>query len=145
MTTHVIFFYILSGWASRSTLKPLTVWIPTNWKILKEMGIPDHLICFLRNLCAGKDATVRTRYGTTDWFKIGKGVHEGCILSPLFNFCAEYIMRNARLDKSQAGIKIGERNSNNCRYADDTIPVAKSEEELKRLLMRLREESENLA
>ena len=88
MTTHVILFYILSGWASRSTLKPLAVWIPTNWKILKEMGIPDHFTCFLRNLCAGKDATVRTRYGT-DWFKIGKGVHQSCILSPCL--CAKLL------------------------------------------------------
>ena len=115
------------------------------WKTPEVMGVPDHLTCLLRHLYASQEATVRTEHGTTGWFKIGKGVHEGCILSPLFNFCAEYIMRNARLDKSKAGIKIGERNSNNCRYADDTIPVAKSEEELKRLLMRLREESENLA
>ena len=109
------------------------------------MEIPDLLNCLLQNLHAGQEATARTGHVTMDWFQIGKGVHEGCILSPLFKFYAEYIMRNARLDKSQAGIKIGARNSNNCRYADDTIPVAKSEEELKRLLMRLREESENLA
>ena len=87
--------------------KPLTVWITTNWKILQEMGIPDHLTCLLRNLFAGQEATVRTGHGTTDWFQIGKGVHQGCILSPcLFNFYAEYIMQNARLDEAQAGIKI---------------------------------------
>ena len=129
-----------------ATLKSSTV-VNQNklWKTPEVMGVPDHLTCLLRHLYASQEATVRTEHGTTDWFKIGKGVHEGCILSPLFKFYAEYIMRNARLDKSQAGIKIGARNSNNCRYADDTIPVAKSEEELKRLLMRLREESENLA
>ena len=91
-------------------LKLLTVWITTNWKILKEIGIPDHLTCLLRNLYAGQKATVRTRHGTTDWFQIGKGVHQGCILSPcLFNFYAEYIIRNARLDEAQAGIKIARR------------------------------------
>ena len=90
-------------------------------KILQEMGIPDHLTCLLRNLHAGQDATVRTRHGTMDWFQIGKGVHQGCILSPcLFNFYAEYIMRNARLEEAQAGIKIAGRNTNNFRYADDT-------------------------
>ena len=94
--------------------KPLTVWITTNWKILKEMGIPDHLTCFLRNLYAGQEGTVRTGHGITDWFQIMKGVHQGCILSPcLFNLYAEYIMRNARLDEAQAGIKIAERNINN--------------------------------
>ena len=87
--------------------KPLTVWITINWKILKEMGIPDHLTCLLRNLYAGQEATVRTGHGTTDWFQIGKGVRQGCILSPcLFNFCAEYIMRNTGLEETQAGIKI---------------------------------------
>ena len=101
--------------------KPLTVWITRNWKILKEMGIPDHLNCLLRNLHAGQEATVRPGHGTTDWFQIGKGVHQGCILSPrLFNFYAEYIMRNARLEEAQAGIKIAGRNINNLRYADDT-------------------------
>ena len=101
--------------------KPLTVWITINWKILKEMGIPDHLTCLLRNLYAGQEATVRTGHGTTDWFHIGKGIHQGCILSPcLFNLYAEYIMRNAGLEKAQAGIKIARRNINNLRYADDT-------------------------
>ena len=91
--------------------KPLTVWITINWKILQEMGIPDHLICLLRNLYAGREAPVRTGHGTTDWFQIGKGVHQGCILSPgLFNLHAEYIMRNAGLEETQAGIKIAGRN-----------------------------------
>ena len=99
------------------------------------MGIPDHLTCLLRNLYAGLEATVRTGHGTTDWFQIGKGVCQGCILSPcLFNFYAEYIVRNAGLDEAQAGIKIVGRNINNLRYADDTTPMAESEEELKRLL-----------
>ena len=101
--------------------KPLTVWITTNWKILQEMGISDHLSCLLRNLYAGQEATVRTRHGTTDWFQIRKEVRQGCILSPcLFNFYAEYIMRNAGLDEAQAGIKIVRRNVNNLRYADTT-------------------------
>ena len=105
------------------------------WKILQEMGIPDHLTCFLRNLYAGQEATVRTGHGTTDWFQIGKGVRQGCILSPcLFNFYAEYIMRNAGLDEAEAGIKIAGRNINNLRYADDTTLMAESEEELKGLL-----------
>ena len=96
--------------------KPLTMWITTNWKILKEMGIPDHLTCLLRNLCAGQEATVRTGHGTTDWFQIGKGVRQGCILSPcLFNLYAQYIMRNAGLEEAQAGIKIAGRNINNLR------------------------------
>ena len=113
--------------------KPLTVWITINWKILKEMGIPDHLTCLLRNLYAGQEATVRTGHGT-DGFQIGKGVHQGCILSPcLFNLYAEYIMRNTRLDEAQAGIKIAGRNINNLRYADDTTLMAESEEELKSL------------
>ena len=108
--------------ASLTMLKPLTVWITTNWEILKEMGIPDHLTCFLRNLYAGQEATVRTGHETTDWFQIGKGVHRGCILSPcLFNLHAEYIMRNARQDEAQAGIKIAKRNINNLSYADDTL------------------------
>ena len=103
------------------------------WKILKEMGIPDHLICLLRNLYAGQEATVRTGHGPTDWFQIGKGVRQGCILSPcLFNFYAEYIMRNAGLEETQAGIKISRRNINNLRYADDTTLTAESEDELKK-------------
>ena len=102
------------------------------WKILKETGIPDHLTCLLRNLYADQEATVRTGQGTTDWFQIGKGVHQGYILSPcLFNFSAVYIMRNARLEEAQAGIKIAGRNINNLRYADDSIFMAESEEELK--------------
>ena len=101
--------------------KPLTVWITINWKILKEMGISDHLTCLLRNLFVGQEATVRTGHGTTDYFKIGKGVHQGCILSLcLFNFHAEYIMQNARLDEDQAGIKVAGRNINNHIYADNT-------------------------
>ena len=113
------------------------------WKILKEMGIPDHLICLLRNLYAGQEATVRTGHGTTDWFHIGKGVHQGCILSPcLFNLYAEYIMRNAGLDEVQAGIKISGRNINNLRYADDYTLITESKEELKNLLMKVKEESE---
>src|SRR5574341_1140045 len=112
--------------------KPLTVWITINWKILKDMGIPDHLICLLRNLYAGQEATVRTEHGTKDWFQIGKGVRQGCILSPcLFNLYAEYIMRNAGLEETEAGIKIAGRNINNLRYADDTTLMAESEEELK--------------
>ena len=104
------------------------------WKNLKEMGIPDHLTCLLRNLYAGQEATVRTGHGTTDWFPIGKGVRQGCILSPcLFNFSAEYIMRNAGLEEAQAGIKIARRNLNHLRYADDTTLMAESEEELKSL------------
>ena len=102
------------------------------WKILKEMGIPDHLTCLLRNLYAGREATVRTGHRTTDWFQIEKGVRQGCILSPcLFNLYAEYIMRNAGLEETQAGIKIARRNTNNLRYADDTTLMAESEEELK--------------
>ena len=102
------------------------------WKILKEIGIPDHLTCPLRNLYAGQEATVRTGHGTTDWFQIGKGVRQGCILSPcLFNLNAEYIMRNAGLEEAQAGIKIAGRNINNLRYADDTTLMEESEEELK--------------
>ena len=101
-------------------------------KILKEMGTPDHLICLLRNLYAGQEATVRTGHGTTDWFQIGKGVRQGCILSPcLFNFYAEYFMRNAGLEDAQAGIKIARRNFNNLKYADDTTLMAESEEEQK--------------
>ena len=126
--------------------KPLAVWIMTNWKILQEMGIPDHLTCLLRNLYAGQEATVRTRHGTMDWFQTGKGVYQGCILSPsLFNLYAEYIMQNARLDEAQAGIKIAGRNINNLRYADDTTLMAESKEELKSLLMKVKEESEKAA
>ena len=113
------------------------------WKILKEMGIPDHLTCLLRNLYAGQEATLRTGHGTTDWFQIGKGAHQGCILAPcLFNLNAEYIMRNAGLDEAQAGIKIAGRNINHLRYADDTTLMAESKEELKILLMKVKEESE---
>ena len=112
------------------------------WKILKEMGIPDYLTCLLRNLYASQGATVRTGHGTTDWFQIGKGVRQGCILSPyLFNSYAEYIKRNAGLDEAQAGIKIAGRNIKNLRYADDTILMEESEE-LKSLLMKVKEESE---
>ena len=119
--------------------KPLTVWITTNWKILKEMGIPDHLTGLLRNLYAGQEATVRTGHRTTDWFQTGKGVHQGCILSPcLFNFYASYIMGNAGLNEAQAGIKTAGRNINNLRYADDTTLMAESKEELKSLLMKVK-------
>ena len=125
--------------------KPLTVWITINWKILKEMGIPDHLTCLSRNLYAGQEATVRTGYGTTDWFQIGKGVRQGCILSPcLFNLYVEYIMRNAGLEEPQAGIKIAGRNINNLRYADDTTLMAETEEELKSPLMKVKKESEKV-
>ena len=113
------------------------------WKILKEMGIPDHLICLLRNLCAGQETTVKIRPGTTNWFQIGKGVHQGCILSPCsFNLYAEYIMRNAGLNKEQVGIKTAGRNINHLRYANDTTLMAESKEELKSLLMKVKEESE---
>ena len=112
------------------------------WKILKEMGISDHLTCLLRNLYVGQEATVRTRHGTVDWFQIEKVVHQGCILSPcLFNLYAEYIMRNAGLDEAQTGIKIVRTNINNLRYADNTTLMAESEEELKCLLMKVKEES----
>ena len=129
--------------ASLTMVKPLTVWITTNCKILKEMETPDHLTCLLRNLSAGQEPTVRTGHGTTDWFQIGKGVHQGSILSPcLFNLHAEHIMRTAGLDEAQVGNKIAGRNINNLRYADDTTLMAESEEELKSLLMRVEEESE---
>ena len=115
------------------------------WKILKEMGIPYHLTCLLRNLYVGQEATVRTGHGTTDCFQIGRGVRQGCILSPcLFNLYAEHIMRNARLDEAEAGIKISGRNINNLRYADDTTFMAESEEKLKSLLMKVKEESEKV-
>ena len=113
--------------------------------ILKEMGIPDHLTCLLGNMHAGQEATVRTGHGTTDWFQIGKGVHQGCILSLcLFNLYAEYIMRNTGLDETQAGIKFAGTIINNLRYADDTTLMAESEEELKSLLMKVKEESEKV-
>ena len=125
--------------------KSLTVWITTNWKILKDMGIPDHLTCFLRNLYAGQEATVITGRGTTDWFHIGKGVGQGCILSPcLFNLYAQYIMRKAGLEETQAGIKIPGRKINNLKYADDTILTAESKEELKSLLIKMKQESEKV-
>ena len=115
------------------------------WKILKETGIPDHLTCLLRNLYAGQQATVRTGHGMTDWFQIGKGIHQGCILSPcLFNLYVEYITRNAGLDEAQTGIKIARRNINTLTYADDTTLMAESEAELKSLLMKVKEESEKV-
>ena len=115
------------------------------WKILQEMGIPDHLTCLLRNLFAGQEAIVRTGQWTTDWFHIGKGVHQAYVLLPrLFNLYAEYNMRNARLDEAQAGIKIAGRNINNLRYADDTTLTSEREEELKSLLMKVKEESEKV-
>ena len=121
----------------------MTVWIITNWKIFKEMGILDHLTCLLRNLYAGQEATVRTAHGTTDWFQIGKGAHQGFILLPcLFNVYAEYIMQNVRLDEAQAGIKVARRNINNFRYVNDTTLMAESEEELKSLLVKVKEKSE---
>ena len=125
--------------------KPLTVDHNKLWKILKEMGIPVHLSCLLRDLYAGQESTVRIGHGTTDWFQVGKGVHQGCIFSPcLFNLYAEYVMRHAGLEEAQAGIKIARRNTNNLRYADDTILMAESEEELKSLLMKVKEESEKV-
>ena len=119
--------------------------ITANWKILQDMGISDHLTCLLRNVYGGQEATVRTGHGTTDWFQIGKGVRQCCILSPcLFNFNAEHIMRNAGLDEAKAGIKIAGRNTNDLRYTDDTSLMAESEEELKSLLMKVKEESEKV-
>ena len=115
------------------------------WEILKEMGILDHLTCLLRNLYVGQEATVRTGHGTTDWFQIGKGICQGCILSPcLFNLYAEYIMRNIGLEEAQAGIKIAGRHINNLRYADNTTLMAESKEELKSLLMKVKEESKKV-
>ena len=115
------------------------------WKILKEMGIPDHLTCFLGNLYSGQDAIVRTGRGTRDWFQIGKGVSQGCILSPcLFNLYAEYIIRNDGLDEAQAGIKTSRRNIKNLRYADDIMLMAESKEKLKSLLKKVKEESKKL-
>ena len=123
--------------AALTTLKPLTVWITTNSGKFLGMGIPGHLACLLQNLYAGQEATVRTGHGTMDWFQIGKGVCQDCILSPcLFNFYAEYTIRNAGIDEAQAGIKIAGRNINNLRYADDTTLMAESKEELKSLLMK---------
>ena len=125
--------------------KPLTVDHNKLWKILKEMGIPDHLTCLLRNLYAGQEVTVRTVHGTTDWFQIGKGIRSGCILSPCsFNLYVEYIMRNAGLEEAQTGIKISGRNINNLRYRDDTTLMKESEEELKSFLMKVKEKSENV-
>ena len=131
--------------SSLTTLKPLTLWITTNWKILQEMRILGHLAYFLRNLYAGQEATVRTGHATTDWFQIGKGVRQGCILSLcLFNLYAEYIMRNAGLNEAQAGIKIAGRNLNNLRYADDIALIAESEEELRSLLIKVKEKSKKI-
>ena len=125
--------------------KPLTVDHNHLWKILQEMGISDHFTCLLRNLYAGEEATVRTGHGTIDWFQIGKGVCQSCILLPcLFNLYAEYTMRNAGLEEAQAGIKIAGRNINNLIYADDTTFMAESEEELKSLLMKVEKESEKV-
>ena len=122
-------------------------WVDHNilWKILKEMRLPDHLTCFLRNLCGGQEATARTRHGTMDWFQIGKGVGQGCILSPLlFNLYSVYIMQNARLDEAQTGIMIAGTNINNLRYIDETTLMAESEEELKNFLMKVKEVSEKV-
>ena len=125
--------------------KPLTVDHNQLCKILKEMGITDHLTCLLRNLYAGQEETVRTGHGTTDWFQIGEGVHQGCILSPcLFNLYADYITRNTGLEEAQARIKIAGRNINNFRYADDIALMAESEDELRSLLMKVKEESEKV-
>ena len=120
------------------------MWITKNCgKFFKEVGIPDHLTCLLRNLCGGQEATIRTGHGKMDWFKIGKEVHQGCILSPyLFNLNAEYIIKNTELDEAQAGIKTAGRNINNLRYVGDTTIMAESKEELKSFLMRVKEESE---
>ena len=116
------------------------------WRILKDIGIPDHVTCLLRNLSAGQEATVRTGHGTTDCFQIGKGVRQGCILSPcLFNLYAECMIGNAGLDEAQAGIKIARRNISNLRYTDDTTLMAESEKELKNLLIKVKEESENVS
>ena len=139
----------ISPSACKSTIILLLLSILKRWRggggILKEMGPPDHLTCLLRILYTGQEATVRTKQGTTDWFQLGKGVHQGYILSPcLFNFYAEYIMQNAGLDEAQAGIKIAGRNIDNLSYADDTTLMAKSEEELKSLLLRVKEESEKV-
>ena len=126
--------------ASSTTLKSLTAWITTNWKILKEMRIPDHLTCLLRNLYAGQEATVRTGHGTADWLQIGKGICQSCILQPCLY--REYIMQNVKVEETQAEIKSVGRNINNLRYADDTTFMAESQEELKSLLMNVKEETE---
>ena len=147
---HLLLFYCFRKTSTSVLLimpKPLTVFIYHNklWEILQEMGIPDHLTCLLRNLYAGQEASVRNGHGTTDWFQIGKGVHQGCILSPcLFNLHVEYIMRNAGLEEAQAGVKIAGRNINNLRYEDDTLMV-ESEEELKSLLMKVQEDGEKVS
>ena len=134
----------ISTSALLTTPKILTVWITINWKLLEEMAIPDHLTCLLRNLYAGQKATVRTGHGKTDGFQIGKGVHQGCILSHcLFNLYAEYIMQNAGLDEAQAEVKIAGRNINNHRYADDTTLTVEIEEELKSPWIKVKE-SENI-
>ena len=134
-----IYFFIIEYAKAFECGSPQTV------EIIKEMGIPDHLTCLLRNLYAGQEATVRTGHGTTDWFQIGNRVRQGCILSPcLFTLYAEYIMRNAGLEETQAEIKIAGRNINNLRYADDTTLMAESEEELKSFLMKVKEESEKV-
>ena len=134
-----IFFYLLT------MPKPLNMWITTNCVKFLEMGIPDYLTCLLRNMYADQEATVTTRHGTTDWFQIGKGVCQGCILSPcLFKLYAQYSMRNARLDEAQAGVKIAGRNINNFRYTDDTTLMAESEGELKGPLMKVKEENEKV-
>ena len=134
-TLDLLYYISVPSWPNHNKL----------WKILKEMGIPYHLTCLLRNLYAGQEATVRTGHETTDWFQIGKGVCQGCILWPsLFNLYAEYIMRKAGLEEAQAGIKIARRNINNLRYADGTTLMAESEEELKILLMKMKEESEKV-
>ena len=125
--------------------KPSIVWITTTWKILQEMGIPDHLTCLMRNLYSGQEVTFKPGHGTRDWFQIEKGVRQGCILSPcLFNLNAAYIMRNAGLDEAQAGIKVAKRNINNLRYANDTTLMEESEKELKSLLMKVKKESEKV-
>ena len=135
----------MSTFALLTTPKTLAVWITTNWKLLKETGIPDHVTSLLRNLCAGQETTVRIGHGTTDWFQIRKGVCQGCILSPcLFNLYAEYSIWNAKLDETQAGIKIAGRNINNLSYADDTTLSTESKEELKSLLMKVKGESEKV-
>ena len=125
-----------------TTSKPLTVWITTNWKILKEMGIPDHLTCLLRNLYAGQEATVRTGHGTMDWFQTGKEYVKAVYCHSAYITYAEYVMRNTQLDEAQAGIQIARKNINNLRYADDTTLMAESEEQIKSLLMKMKEESE---
>ena len=135
----------MSTFALLTTPRPLTVWITVNCGKFFEIGITDHLIWLLRNLYGGQEATGRAGHGTTDWFQIGKGVHQGCVLLlSLFYFYAEYIMRNARLDEAQAVSKISERNINNLRYADDTTLMAESKEELKSLLIKVKEESEKV-